>query len=132
VPAPGDPGSGKKDAEGPLLSFRGRKGLNRKRGLVRGHVDDPAGIAKVEVALARRKRAGCRWWSKRKGALARRKRRCSRPAWIKAVVRPRGSGGFRWKASLGGRIRDGVYRLRLRAADGLGNETLVRQRLRVD
>jgi hypothetical protein len=120
----GQPGGGGvlgtgQSSKGPKISFA-RSGLNARRGVLTGRVSDADGVKSVRVALARKGKR-CRWWSRKRGRLAR-SRSCKHPAWIKARLRRSGK-SFVWRVSLRGRVRRGRYILELRAVDRKGNVT---------
>jgi hypothetical protein len=108
-----------KDSNGPSIVFSSA-GLNARRGVLTGQVNDASGVRGVSVALARTGRR-CRWWSRRRGRLARASS-CKRPAWIAARLRPSGSKVL-WTVSLRHRVPRGRYMVALRAVDGRGNVT---------
>ena len=113
-----------RDARGPQLTFSARTGFDPRRGVVAGGAQDPSGVKRVDVAVARALRGGgCRWWLPSKGRLSRDQRSCRRPEWIPAKLSG-GAGAPRWKASLRRRgVPAGGYRLLFRAIDLQGNET---------
>lgn len=107
------------DRRAPLVKLRR---LSPARGVLRGTARDASGVKRVRLALARRRGARCRWWSRRRGALARRTRSCRRPVWMTAKLRRVGP-RYRWRLSLRGRLRRGRYVAWMRALDGVGNVT---------
>jgi glucose/arabinose dehydrogenase/PKD repeat protein len=108
------------DKLGPRIFLAAAKA--RRIAKLTGSVADPAGVRKLEVALrARGKSAGCRWWSRRAGRLARKRVRCAKPRFMKATLKPAGVGTWTWTLKLGAKLPKGRYVLALRAADGLGN-----------
>jgi hypothetical protein len=70
-------------------------------------------VRRVEVALARRVRGGCRWLNTR-GRLTR-PRSCSRPRWLRA------RGTDRWRYDRRTRLPGGTYLVLTRARDRAGN-----------
>jgi glucose/arabinose dehydrogenase len=104
------------DQAGPRIELR-RASARR----LAGKVSDPSGVKSLAVALrARKRRGGCRWWSAKRGKLARKGKDCAKPRWMKATLRP-AAGGFAWKIALRGRLPKGRYTLAFRAVDGAGN-----------
>jgi PKD domain-containing protein len=97
------------------------------RGLqLRGTASDPSGVAHVEIAIqilsvlrAAAKVAGCYWYD---GHVSLRLRACSSPLFF-----PVGLSGRRWTFRMNPRsqIPPGVYAVRVRASDRVGNATAV-------
>ncbi len=121
-PSPPPAGQPSEDRAGPVLRFDRTRGVDLRRGLIRGRADDPSGVRAVTVAFARVDRGRCRWLVGAVGRLARRATRCSRPRWTKALLVGEG-GSLRWRARLPRRLPPGAYRILLRAIDQLGNES---------
>jgi PKD repeat protein len=113
---------------GPELALARSRGLDARRGRLRGTVSDPDGIGTVLAALGRRAPGGrCRWWSRRRGMPSPRARSCRRPSWLRARVTAHGD-VYVWTVSLGARpVPPGVYRLVVRASDLDGNWTTDRR-----
>jgi PKD repeat protein len=87
-----------------------------------GKVSDPSGVKRVAVALrARKRRGGCRWWSAKAARLVHKGGDCSKPRWMRAVLRAPGAGESRWRLVLNGRLPKGRYTLAFRGVDGAGN-----------
>jgi hypothetical protein len=108
------------DSLGPRIFLAAAKG--RRIGRLTGSVSDPAGVRRLEVALrARRKGAGCRWWSRRAGRLARKRVKCTKPGFMKATLKRAGGDVSKWTLKLGARLPKGRYVLAVRATDRLGN-----------
>jgi hypothetical protein len=117
------PGTGQPPAEeptraGPAIALARSRGLDARRGRLRGTVSDPDGIGTVLAALGRRAPGWrCRWWSRTRGMPSPRARSCRRPSWLRARVTPRGD-VYVWSVSLGARpVPAGAYRLMVRASD---------------
>jgi PKD repeat protein len=102
------------DTTGPRIRpWRPRRRPRFLAGLVR----DPSGVRAMRVAVAARRRAGCRWLARagnRFGGLG----SCSARRWLAANV-----DGNRWTLRLPRRLRTGRYRAWLMAVDALGNES---------
>ena len=117
VPPPVEPG----DAAGPTIRFSARRGLGRRRRVLRGRASDPGSVRRVDVALARspRRARRCGWLLPGRGASVRR-RSCRKPLWTRARLTGRGP-VVRWRLPLGRVLPPGRYSLRVRSVDGLGN-----------
>jgi glucose/arabinose dehydrogenase/PKD repeat protein len=118
---PAPPGTPAPDRKGPVLGFNREKGLDVRRGRLRGTARDRAGVARVSVGLARYARGGCRAWRRALGGLATRRQPCSEPIWMRARLTEGGS-MTTWTASLGrAPVPAGRYRLIVQAWDRAGN-----------
>lgn len=109
---------------GPRMSFNPKRGLDARRGILRGKVFDHDGVAKLYVALGRRSPShkACRWWSKKFHRLGVTWLSCKQPRLIRATLVKRKGGGWLWRAWLGRRhIPAGRYRVVFRARDRKGN-----------
>ena len=105
------------DKLGPRITL----GRTKARRLA-GKVGDASGVKALRVGLrTAARKGGCRWWTPRHGRLARKKSRCAKPRWIKARLRPAGTGEWAWSVALHGRLPKGRFKLVFRAVDGAGN-----------
>jgi hypothetical protein len=84
---------------------------------LRGRAADDSGVLSVELALARRRGAGCQWFDGRRTF---RTGSCGRPTWFRAVV-----DDFAWRYDFASGVRPapGAYSLSIRATDIRGNRT---------
>jgi hypothetical protein len=124
APAPGG-GSGERratrpDDRPPRLVLPGMRGVDAARGVLRGRVSDPSGVRRVEIALALRAGARCRWWNAGTRSLAR-GASCRRPRFVRARLQRVGNGRYRWRRDLQRPLTPGRWTLLLRAVDGAGN-----------
>ncbi len=105
------------DTAGPRIAFR----RVTARRLI-GSVADPSGVSALRVAVrSATSKGGCRWWNAKRGGLTRTKSRCARPRWMKARLKPTGTGTWAWTVNLRGRLPKGRFKLVVRAVDGAGN-----------
>jgi hypothetical protein len=111
----GDFGPGP-DKVAPRITF---SGLKRRR--LRGSVTDTSAVKSLFVALRSRRHGRCRWWSAKAGRLSRKSTRCSKPRFMKAVLKPAGAGRWSWSVRLRGKLGKGRYKLLFRATDGASN-----------
>jgi len=111
------------DTAGPRLFFNARSGLlNRRRAVLRGRVEDPSRVRRVQVALraARKLKGRCLWWSARRGGLPPQGASCAKPAFMAARLQGDGS-RVDWSLTLGGQLQPGRYLLFFRTTDRAGN-----------
>jgi len=100
------------DRDGPSL---GLSRFDPARGLLAVRATDPSGVARVRLALLRRRDGRCRFFSVRRRGFGR-PRSCRRPQLMSARLT-----GRHWRLTLGRSLPVGSYRLIAHARDQRGN-----------
>lgn len=113
----------------PLLSFDAPSPF-APRALAGGLRGAP-GARTVQVAIRRGgPRHGCGWWTARSARFtAARRSGCAAPRWLPASLRrsSSSSSGWRWRATLGGSLTPGSFRVLVRVLDSAGRPITVDQ-----
>ena len=127
TPPPTTPsgGGGTPDRTGPKLRFRAKTGFDRRRWRLSGSASDPSGVRRVDLALARKQGARCRYWSPRRRDLGKLRSCTRRRVFFRGSLALAGS-PRRWSAKLRGPLPPGRYVLTLKGTDRKGNVSMRR------